>query len=247
MPDATGFALRLKGNTYARPDFFKTDVKKGVTRSAFGTRMCALTSDFLLGFRDALIYECGRSFAPVLKACGRRWGEIFIRRFDRELNQIYQASSSELPAGLVHTCLAECFAAHGWGQLSIDLSRCSYGLVLVRLKNSVLPDLIRESDRPVDHLFTGAFAAIFSFFAGITLDALQTDCPSVGGTAAQYLVTYPDRVERLTTWLDSPPQKAKWPGHDAILHHYEQEFLAAGAAAEAKVEAAKEEENLVHS
>jgi predicted hydrocarbon binding protein len=246
MPESTGFTLRLKGNIYARPDFFKTDVKKGVTRSAFGTRMCALTSDFLLGFRDALIYECGRSFAPVLKACGRRWGEVFIRRFDRELSQVYQASLADLPAGLVHTCLAEYFAAHGWGQLAVDLSKCSSGLILVRLKNSVLPDLIRESDRPVDYLFTGAFAAIFSFFAGTTLDALQTDCPTVGGSSAQFLVTYPDRVERLSNWLDTAPQTTKWPGHDAILRFYEQEIASIRQAEEPKAEAT-EDEKLVHS
>lgn len=246
MPESSGFTLRLKGNVYARPDFFRTDVKKGVTRSAFGTRMCALTSDFLLGFRDALVYECGRSFAPVLKACGRRWGEVFIRRFDREITQVYQASAADLPAGIVHTCLAEYFAAHGWGQLVIDLSKCSQGLILVRLKNSILPDLIRESDRPVDYLFTGAFAAIFSFFAGTTLDALQTDCPTVGGSCSQYLVTFPERVERLATWLDTPPQSTAWPGHDAILVYYEHELAPPQTAEESKA-SLSEDEKLVHS
>ncbi|CAN5370819.1 hypothetical protein BH11PLA2_BH11PLA2_24020 [soil metagenome] len=105
MAAATGPVIRLKGNTFAEPDYFRTDVTKGVTRTPNGTRICALPSDFLLGFRDAVIYECGRSYRSVMKAAGKRWGTQFIKRIERELTSLYQTPFKDLPNGVTRVAL----------------------------------------------------------------------------------------------------------------------------------------------
>lgn len=62
--------IRIKGNYFAEPNYFRTDVKTGLCRTPSGQRICTLPPDFLLGLRDALIYECGKSYRQVLKSAG---------------------------------------------------------------------------------------------------------------------------------------------------------------------------------
>ncbi len=216
--------LRLKGNPFARQDYFRTDVAKGVTRTPSGQRVCTLPSEFLLGFRDALIYECGKAYRKVLKAAGRRWGGQYATRFDRDLVDRYSTRLKDLPAGLVHTCLAESFAAHGYGRLEIDLSQVGSGVVLVDLADAVMPALVRESDRPVDGLMAGMLGAVFAHLAGEPLDAVQTECPSLGADRSRFLVTRADVASSLEDWIDAAETM---PTHDAIL----QRALQAAAAA----------------
>jgi predicted hydrocarbon binding protein len=208
--------VRLRGNLYARPDYFTTDVTKGATRTPSGVRVCTLTGDFLLGFRDALVYECGKSYRAVMKACGRRWGATFVARFDKEITTAYQTPAKDLPAGVVHACLADAFSYHGWGKLAIDLSAADDGLILVELADPVLPGLIREADRPVDHLMAGLLGSVFGHFAGAPLDAVQTDCPTRGAAAGRFVVAAPDRVAAAEGWLDAAPADAPLT-HDAVV------------------------------
>jgi predicted hydrocarbon binding protein len=208
--------VRLKGNLFARPDYFTTDVAKGATRTPNGTRICALTSDFLLGFRDAVVYECGKAFRPVMKSCGRRWGIQLMKRFDKEIMTAYQTPVKDLSAGVVHACLADLFNYHGWGRLVIDLSASERSLILLTLHDSVMPALVPESDRPVDLLMTGLFAAIFTHFAGRELDCVQTDCPSRGANASRFIVAAPSRIAEIEGWLESAPSNEPF-NHEAVL------------------------------
>ena len=209
--------VRLKGNLFARPDYFVTDVSKGSTRTPSGTRICSLTSDFLLGFRDALIYECGKSFRPVMKTCGRRWGAAFVLRFEQELAAAYQVPMNELPAGVVHACLDDAFNYHGWGRLTIDLSASDAGLILLEVADSVMPSLVQESDRPVDHLMSGLLAAVFSRFAGADLGCVQTDCPSLGAPISRFVIMAADRVAEIESWLESGDGTGATPSHEAVV------------------------------
>jgi predicted hydrocarbon binding protein len=213
--------VRLKGNLFARPGYFTTDVAKGATRTPSGTRICTLTDDFLLGFRDALIYECGKSFRPVMRSCGKRWGSAFMDRFEKELAAAYQTSMKDLPAGIVHTCLIDAFNYHGWGRLSIDLSAADSGVIEILLSDSVMPTIVRESDLPVDHLICGLLAAVFSRFADTELGCVQTECPSRGAAASRFLILSLARSLEIEEWIaqvsDSVPLS-----HEAIVRHITQ-------------------------
>lgn len=100
----TSRSLRLKGNFFARPDWFRTDVTRGVTRNPLGERVCTLTSDFLLGFRDAMIYECGPAASAVLKSAGKRWGGQFAHRLDKAVKEFYGTPGGNCSAACRSPC-----------------------------------------------------------------------------------------------------------------------------------------------
>ena len=210
MP-ATDPPVRLKGNYYGRPDHFRTDVAKGVTRTPTGQRVCGLPGDFLLGFRDAVLYECGKAYRPVLKAAGRRWGQSFAKRLDKELTAFYGTAFKSLPPGLVHTCLADAFAAYGFGRLAV-LPGDEF--TVVEVADPVMPSLVREAERPVDLVMAGLVGAVFSHLTGHELDAVQTDCPAVGADKSRFVVGPAARIVEVEAWATAAD---KWPTHDAVL------------------------------
>lgn len=206
--------LRLKGNLYGRPGYFQTDVAKGVTRTPTGQRVCTLPSEFLLGFRDALIYECGKAYRKVMKAAGTKWGVRFAARFDKDVSAAYQAKLRDLPAGLVHTCLADAFAANGYGRLDIDLSLCDDGIVVADVRDPVMPTLVREADRPVDLLTAGMLGAVFAHLTGERVDAIQTECPSLGADRSRFVIARADAVAAAEEFVDAA---AQMPTHEAVV------------------------------
>lgn len=204
--------LRLKGNYYARPDYFNTDVAKGVTRTPQGVRMCAVADDFLVGFRTAIIYECGPAYRLVLKTAGKRWGEKFIARMEQELTAYYGSPFRELPTGLIDQCLSEAFNYHGYGLLKI---RRHERHLDVEIENSMLPSLVQMSERPVDDMMTGLLGAVFSHLLGRSYEAIQTECPSTAGERTRFLVATSDVIAPIEEWAD---QQQPQPSHDDFLH-----------------------------
>lgn len=214
MPAGPDAQIRLKGNYYADPEFFRTNVLKGVTRTPGGTRICTLPSDFLLGFRDALIYECGRSYRSVMKATGKRWGIQFAKRLDRELTAFYQCSFKELPIGIVRTCLTDAFNYHGYGRLTFEPHAAACDVFVAEVHDPIVPSLVREADRPVDMLTAGMLGALFSHLSGRSLDAVQTDCPALGADRSRFVVGPAVRISGVEQWID---ESEEMPSHDAIL------------------------------
>lgn len=192
--------LRVRPNLYAKPAYFNTDVSLGATRTPRGVRVCALTNDFLIGFRDAVIFESGKAYRRVLKTCGRRWGGQFMRRFEADVTAHYQTPLAELSAGVIHACLADAFNYHGWGLLAIDLKHLDEGVVIAEIRNPLMPEVIGESDRPVDFLMAGLLAAVFSHLSGQEVDCVQTDCPTQGADASRFLASSVERIKELDAW-----------------------------------------------
>jgi uncharacterized protein len=201
MSTETASYIRMLNGYYSRPDFFKADVEKGTIRTPTGTRMCALTDDFLLGFRSALIFECGKAGDRVFKRCGFRWGQTFIQRFDRELSEYYGVPARDMSTGLIERALDEAFRYHGWGKLEIDLSDYDFGFVQISVSDSVMPAVIGTSERPTDALMAGFFAAIFTYYSDTELDCIQTECPSRGALASRFVVGLADRIAPTTKFV----------------------------------------------
>lgn len=216
LPTPSDAHMRFKGNLFAHPDYFHTDVAKGTTRTPAGTRVCTLTGDFLLGFRDALIYECGQSYRKVMKSAGARWGKQFAPRFDKELASTYGTNRETLAWPVIFACLTDAFAAHGWGRLILDASQEAHGILQVTLGDSVMPGLIPESERPVDQLMAGFLGAIFSHLTGIGLDCTQTDCPSLGAIASRFLIAEPAKIAQAEKWIDQAPAEKRL-SHETIV------------------------------
>ncbi|HMO36027.1 MAG TPA: hypothetical protein PKA06_08290, partial [Gemmatales bacterium] len=139
---------RLLKNYYSRADYFRHDINKGTIRTPTGERICALTSDFLLGFHKAVEFECGKATPLVFKTAGKRWGKQFTERFERDLSAHYRVPIKDLSTAVVYECLAEAFRHHGWGRLSISFQEAEFGFILVEIKNSVMPELLGKRKEP---------------------------------------------------------------------------------------------------
>jgi predicted hydrocarbon binding protein len=193
--------VRLLNGYFSRADYFQADVEKGTIRTPTGTRICTLTDDFLLGFRTAVQFECGKATDRVFKACGKRWGRSFVERFDRELTEHYGVPLSDVSTGLVERCLGEAFRYYGWGNLTIDLAEYDAGLVSVEVADPMMPAVVGTADKPSDALFAGFFAAVFGYFAKTDLDCQQTDCPTRGADRGRFVVGLPDRLKSVPKWV----------------------------------------------
>jgi predicted hydrocarbon binding protein len=215
MPANTNEPIfRLKGNLFADPEYFRTDVTKGVTRTPTGTRMCSLPSDFLLGLRDALIYECGRSYSSVMKASGKRWGVQFIKRIDREMTTHYQSAFKDLLPGLQRTIIADAFNYHGYGKLSFENHESNPEIVIAEVRNPLLPQLVREADRPVDLLLCGLLASVVSHLTGKSYDCVQTECVTMGHESSKFILAPIGKLSDIVSWLDDTET---YPSHDDVL------------------------------
>ena len=188
MTPETASYVRLVSGYCSRPDYFTADVANGTIRTPTGTRVCALTDDFLRGFRAAVQFECGKATDRVYKRCGFRWGTSFVERFDREMTESFGVPAREVSAGLVERALDEAFRAHGYGKLAVDYAEYDHGFVQVTLTDSVMPAVVGRADKPSDALMCGFFAAVFGFYANAELDCAQTQCPSRGAESSRFLV-----------------------------------------------------------
>ncbi len=201
--------VRLLSGFYTRPDYFKANVEKGTIRTPSGVRTCALTDDFLNGFKAAVEYECGKASDRVFKSCGRKWGKTFVDRFDRELTDFYGVPLRELSTGIVESCLDEAFRAHGWGSVKFDYNHRDRGFVLATITDSMMPALAQKSGKPADALMAGFLAAIFSFYGCVELDCQQTQCQSHGASASVFILGLADRLKEVPKWVkDGTPHRA---------------------------------------
>ncbi len=185
-------------NYFAEGDYLSTDVRKGVTRNRAGTRMVALTADFLLGLREALEHECGPTADLVLKTCGRTWGKAFAARMERELSDHLGRPVADEPLARFEAALVAMFSHHGWGKVRLDVSKHPQGLLVVAVSNPVMAAVVGPAERPVESLLAGLLAGTFSHFAGETLDCLQTQCRACGHPESLFVVTHPDRLKAVT-------------------------------------------------
>ncbi len=192
--EATSY-VRLINGYFSRPDYFHADVEKGTIRTPTGVRICALTDDFLRGFRSAVRFECGKATDRVFKKCGKRWGLSFAERFDRELMDHFGVPVQDMSTGIIERCLDEAFRYHGWGRLKLDLSSYDHGIVGVTVTDPVMPDVVGKSEKPSDALFAGFLAAVISHHAKTELDCQQTECPTLGADASRFVISLPSRLE----------------------------------------------------
>ena len=183
-----------RGNYFAEGDYLTTDVKTGVMRNRAGTRMIALTSDFLLGLVNALNNECGPAADLVFKSCGRSWGSRFAPRFEKEVSDYYGTPLRDAPSSMFLGTLAAAFNHHGWGNVVVDLHLYDRGLILVTVTNAVYAGLVKKSDRPADPLLAGVLAGFFSHFAGQELDCIQTQCAALGANESRFVLGLESRL-----------------------------------------------------
>ena len=190
----------IRGNYFAEGKYLKTDVRTGVMRNRAGTRMLALTSDFLLGLVSALNNECGPAATAVFRSCGRTWGKRVAERFATEMQEYYGMPLSDFPLSQFNACLYEMFNHHGWGKLELNLDQFTHGIIIATVQNPIYADLLGRAEQPADALLAGVLAGMFSYFAGQELDCLQTQCQACGHPDSKFLITVPERLKPVLDW-----------------------------------------------
>ena len=203
---------------YYNDDYLETNTRTGVTTNRAGTRLLALSSDFLLGLHQALAMECGEAAATVFRTCGRTWGRQFAVKFEQELTQFYGRPMREFPVALFEACLKQAFSRHGWGRVEIDYSYHEHGLIIVDLPDCIYADLLGKQAPEGDPLMAGLLAGLFSHLSGQNLDALQTLSKAKGDAHNRFILTLPARVQRAERLLDQGKK------HDEILQALERDY-----------------------
>jgi len=193
----------MRGNFYAESTYLHTDPAKGVTRNRLGTRIVALSEDFLNGFRRAITDECGPAAETVFRSIGRRWGVLFAKRFEKEMTEFYGKPLREFMLALFQACLVELFSHHGWGKVSLDLSRHDQGLILVDLQNAIFAGLVKQSNQPVDGMMAGILGGFFSHLSGQELHCVQTACQACGASNSKFIIGLAARLAPVPSWLEN--------------------------------------------
>ncbi|MBL8800186.1 MAG: hypothetical protein JNM56_40260 [Planctomycetia bacterium] len=192
--------LLWRGNFYAEGLYAQTNAPQGVMRNRLGTRLCALTDDFLLGMNRAITDECGPAATAVFKRCGRRWGELLARRFEQEMTQFYGQPLHDFSMATFLACLVELFSHHGWGRLHLDLEHYEQGLLIAELHGAIMADLLQQTEQPADALFAGIFAGFFAQLTGEPLECVQTACTACGAASSQFIIGLASRLTAVEGW-----------------------------------------------
>ncbi|PKL77220.1 MAG: hypothetical protein CVV27_06270 [Candidatus Melainabacteria bacterium HGW-Melainabacteria-1] len=206
--------MKLKGN-YFGPEYLNFDVKGGMLNNTGGTRLIALSEDFLLGFRKALLEETGQAHHVVFETCGRTWGENLARRLEREISAYYEQPFRELPMSMFTLMLQECWIRHGWGELSVGWEAGHQdGLFAIKIENPAFSAIFSSSpdpDAPAgtpfdDDVFTGLLASLFTRFAARELQCIQIGHQrktEQDPLTSYFVVGVPERLKPTAEWVRS--------------------------------------------
>lgn len=166
-------------NYFSGPNFIKLDVKTGVLRSRGGTRMLAVSEDFLRGFVTACEHETGPAAALVLRRCGEFFGQRLARRFEAELGQFAGVSLRDRKMAEFDILVRDLWNGCGLGRLAVDWDRGQYGFLPVRLDDSPMQD-IGPSGHTGDDMFAGILCGFFSGFCDADMRSVQTGDARLG-------------------------------------------------------------------
>lgn len=195
-----GEDFSFRPNYFAEGLYASTDVIKGVTRNRAGTRIIALSEDFLLGMRRVLIDECGAAADSVAHSIGKKWGRLFAQRFSREMNDYYGRPINEFPLAVFHACLIELFSHHGWGRIRLEWERKDVGIIGVAVDSALMSTLVRDAAAPVDAMLAGVLAGFFSDLSGEDLECAQTQCLACGAAESRFVLALASRLAGAEQW-----------------------------------------------
>jgi len=187
--------LAPRGNYFGEGAYLSQDLERGTLHNRGGARMLALTDEALVAAMNTLERELGERAAPVVKAMGRDWGRRAAEQLAAELGKHYGRPLAQLPLALFIADVSEAFRRHGWGTFSFDLSRYAQGVLLVEVRDPFVGGSVKAGGTRVEGLLAAFLAGMFSHFAGLELDAVQTECHSRGAAASRFVLTVPERAQ----------------------------------------------------
>lgn len=193
----------VQADCFSETEYFLTDIARGVTTNPQGKRIISLSEDFLSGFREALVDECGPAANEVLYSCGKMTGDLVGVRLSNEISEFYGQSVHTLGVPLYDTILHSYFSHHGWGYFHSDYSSIHQGLIVIEFENSIFQSFLAREDRPLESLLAGLLSGIYSQVSGQDLECLQTDCSSLGSPKSRFVLGLKERIEQVRPALES--------------------------------------------
>lgn len=160
-------------NYFSGPNFLNFDVKAGVLRSRGGTRMIAVSEDFLRGFVAACEHETGPAATIVLRRCGEFFGQRLARRFEAELSAYAGVSLRDRNMAEFDILVRDLWNGSGLGKLTVDWDRGQHGFLPIKLEDSPMQD-IGPSGHTGDDMFGGILGGFFSGFCDADMRSVQT-------------------------------------------------------------------------
>lgn len=181
---------------FLRSNYLKGSAFEGTIHTAHGDRMIVLPEELIQGLHRAVAFETGRALPIIMYACGKRWGQRVIRRWEEGWRRSYQERMDAADFEVVHAWLDSAFRFHGWGALELDFTLAEEGAVQFYVTDSVFARLLKDLEEPiVSDIFAGLFAALSSWLTGRELECLQVECEKSGAPRSRFVVTTPERVE----------------------------------------------------
>ncbi|MDF1664327.1 MAG: hypothetical protein P1V97_21355 [Planctomycetota bacterium] len=196
-------ANTVRADYFSETDYFKTDIVLGVTTNGSGKRVISLSEDFLSGFREALVDECGPAANEVLYSCGRMTGDMVGIRLANEVAEHYGQSVNALSISVFDTVIHSYFSHHGWGYFRSDYSSVNEGLILAEFDNTIFQAFTKNEERPIESLLAGLLAGLYSQISGQTLECVQTECLSQGASKSRFILGLADRIEQARPFVEA--------------------------------------------
>ncbi|ACK69544.1 4-vinyl reductase 4VR [Gloeothece citriformis PCC 7424] len=197
---------KIPGNYFSVDAYLQGDIEFGVIENRSGSRLLAIPETLLQGLHAALDEEIGSSAGVVLYSCGRWWGRSFYRRLSEELENYYGKPITQMEMIEFLQCLKECWKAHGWGTLRVDLKYYQQGFLVIKITNSPFAESAITNNRPGCFLEAGVLSAFFSQLTGQSLHCTQTSCESMGAEGNYFVLGLEERLKSISAWLEE--------GHD---------------------------------
>lgn len=180
---------------FTSPAFLALDARRGVLQSRGGTRMLAVSEDFLRGFVTACEHEAGSAAPFILRRCGRFFGERLARRFEFEINGFAGAAIRDRPMAEFDALVRDLWRGCGLGDLAVDWERGERGFIAVRLEQSPMQD-IGPSGHVGDDMFCGVIEGFFASFCDADLRCVQTGDRRLGDRDGTTFVLAPFEVAK---------------------------------------------------
>lgn len=196
-------ANTVQADCFSETDYFKTDIALGVTTNKSGKRIISLSEDFLSGFREALVDECGPAANEVLYSCGRMTGDMVGLRLSNEVAEQYRQSVNSLSVSVFDTVIHSYFSHHGWGFFKSDYGSVNQGLIICEFDNTIFQTFTENESRPIESLLAGLLAGIYSHISGQELECIQTECLSTGAAKSRFILGLAGRIDQARPFVEA--------------------------------------------
>ncbi len=204
MIDVTNLVEKssFKGNYFSPDIYLQGDFEFGLLENRSGSRLLALPQPLLEALYATLDDELGQGSSVALFSCGRWWGQNFYQRFADELAEYYGKPLAEMEMIQFIQCLKECWKAHGWGILDLDLKYYQNGFLVPQIFNSPFAQFAPQNKYPMCFLEAGILSAFFSKLTGDKLHCIQTTCESMGANSNYFVIGLAERIKPLEAWRE---------------------------------------------